>query len=133
MDSAHPMTRPIGITIVAIVFVIGLILNIAVGTDLLGLTDGTPASERGELAVPVGAVLLMSGVLELVAAYGLWTLRPWGWTLAVVLMAAAFVKNILQYLNDNSLLVAMVVSAIVPALILWYLFRPHVRSAFRRG
>jgi len=133
VDPAHPMTRPMGITIVAIVFVIGLILNIAVATDLLGLTGGIPASERGELAVPVGAVLLISGVLELVAAYGLWTLRPWGWTLAVVLMAAAFVKNILQYLNDNSLLIAMIVSAIIPALILWYLFRPHVRSAFRRG
>jgi uncharacterized membrane protein (DUF2068 family) len=103
-----------------------------VGTDLLGLSGATTASD-GDLAVPVGVLMLLSGALFLVDAYGLWALKAWGWTLAVVLMVLAFLLNLLQYLNDNTLLVPMLVSAVIPAVILWYLFQPDVRAAFDRS
>ena len=132
MSVAQTRTRPIGITILAVVALLGGLLNILVGTDLLGLSGATSASD-GSLAVPVGVLMLLSGALFLVDAYGLWALKAWGWTLAVVLMVLAFVLNLLQYLNDNTLLVPMVVSAVIPAVILWYLFQPSVKAAFDRS
>jgi hypothetical protein len=130
--SLAPRTRPIGITILAVVALLGGLLNILVGTDLLGLSGATTASDRGDLAVPVGILMLLSAALFLVDAYGLWALKAWGWTLAVVLMVLAFLLNLLQYLNDNTLLVPMLVSAVIPAAILWYLFQPNVKAAFDR-
>jgi hypothetical protein len=48
-------------------------------------------------------------------------------------MVLAFLLNLLQYLNDNTLLVPMLVSAVIPAVILWYLFQPDVKAAFDRS
>lgn len=131
MSVTQSRTRPIGITILAVVALLGGLLNILVGTDLLGLSGATTASD-GDLAVPVGILMLLSAALLIVDAYGLWALKAWGWTLAVVLMVLAFLLNLLQYVNDNTLLVPMLVSAVIPAAILWYLFQPNVKAAFDR-
>ena len=130
MERTGIRTRPAGVVIVAVVFVLGVGLNLAAADDLLGFAGSASGAVRGDLAVPIGTLLLIAAVLSLPTAYGVFAMTSWGWTLGVAMSAMAFVQNLLMYLNDNSLLVGMVVSAIVPALILWYLFRPHVRAAF---
>jgi hypothetical protein len=130
--SVQSNARPMGVTILVAVAVIGALFNFVVAADLLGIGGAIPAADRGSLAVPVGVIMLLSAVLLLLAAYGLWTISAWGWTLTVVLMVVGLVQNLLQYLNDNSLLVPMVVSALFAAAILWYLFQPSVRAAFGR-
>src|SRR5919106_3958080 len=127
----EPRGRPVGVTIVVAVFLIGALLNVLVGVDLLGISGELPSSERGPLAVPTGAVMLISALLLIIGAYGLWTLRPWGWTLGVVAMVAGLGLNLLQYLNNSALLVTMLVASLIPVVILWYLFQPQVRATFR--
>ena len=133
-ESTQPRSRPTGITILAVVAVIGGILSILVGQDLTGIgTASAGDTGLGGLASITGFLLLINGVLFFVLAYGLWGLRPWAWMLGVGLMVAGFVLNILQYLIDNDLLVSMLVTALIPAAILYYLFRPHVKAAFGRA
>ena len=130
MERTGIQTRPVGVVIVAVVSVLGVVLNFVAAVDLLGLAGSASAVARGPIAVPVGFLLLVAAALSLPTAYGVFAMTSWGWTLGVGMSAMAFVQNLLMYLNDNSLLVGMVTSAIVPTLILWYLFRPHVRAAF---
>ena len=130
MERTGIRTRPVGVVIVAAVFVLGAVMNLVAALDLLGFAGSAPGAVRGDLAVPVGWLLLIAAALSLPAAYGVFAMTSWGWFLGVGLHAMAFVQNLLMYLNDNSLLVGMVVTAIVPALILWYLFRPSVRALF---
>ena len=121
------------VIVVAIVYLLGAVLNVIAASDLFGFTAGNPAAARGPLAVPVGWLMLIWGLVSIPTAYGIFAMKPWGWTLGVATSVVGFVQNVAQYLNDTSLLIPMVVTAIVPALILWYLFRPHVRAAFGRS
>jgi hypothetical protein len=130
MERTGIRTRPIGVVIVAAVFVLGVGLNFVGAVDLLGLAGSASAVARSPIAVPLGWLLLIAAGLSVPTAYGIFAMTAWGWTLGVGMSVMAFVQNILQYLNDNSLLAGMVISAIVPTLILWYLFRPNVRAAF---
>jgi uncharacterized membrane protein (DUF2068 family) len=132
VESTTSPARPTGVVIVAIVFLLGALLNIVTSTDVLGIMGAGGARNPGDLDIPVGVLMLVSAVLLIIGAYGLWVLAPWGWMLGVVVMAAGLVLNVLQYLNDNTLLVPMLVSALIPVAILWYLFQPHVRAAFGR-
>jgi hypothetical protein len=132
-QSTQPRSRPTGITILAVVALISGILSILVSFDLTGIAASAGGIGLGGLATVTGFLMLISGVLFLVLAYGLWGMRPWAWTLGVGLMAASFVLNILQYINNNDLLVAMIVSALIPAAILYYLFQPQVKAAFGRA
>ena len=130
MERTGIRTRPIGVVILAVVFVLGAGLNFVAAVDLLGLAGSASAAARSPIAVPLGWLLLIAAAISLPTAYGVFAMTSWGWTLSVGMSAMVFVQNILQYLNDSSLLAGMVISAIVQTLILWYLFRPHVRAAF---
>jgi uncharacterized membrane protein len=71
--------------------------------------------------------------VNFVVAYGYWRLEPWAWPLGIVTWVATIVSSVLQYMNDNTILVSMAVSVIIALLVLYYLFRPHVRAAFGRA
>jgi hypothetical protein len=43
------------------------------------------------------------------------------------------VQALLQFMNDPNQLFNMVVSIAIAAVIIWYLYQPHVRAAFRRA
>ena len=122
--------RPMGITILAIVALLGGVLNLLVGSDLLGIGGATAASSLGTIA---GIVLVLTGIVNFAVAYGYWRLEPWAWLLGVVTWVAAIVSSVLQYMNDNTILVSMAISVIIAVLVLVYLFRPQVRAAFGRA
>ena len=128
------MQRPTGVTVLAILAAIGGVFGILGGLALVGFGGVAAAGgvAGGGLATIVGLLLLAYGVLALVLAYGFWTLKPWAWTLGVGLQAAGIVINILQFVNDSRQLVSAIVSIAISALILWYLFQPHVKAAFGR-
>ena len=42
-------------------------------------------------------------------------------------------QAVLQYMNNNTQLVNMVISIAIAGVILWYLFQPHVKAAFGRA
>jgi uncharacterized membrane protein len=108
------MKRPTGVTIIAVLAAIG---------GVFGLLA----------ALVAGLLVLAYAVLSLVIAYGFWTLQPWAWPLGIGVQVLGIVQALLQFMNDPNQLFNMVVSIAIAAVIIWYLYQPHVRAAFRRA
>lgn len=109
--------RPLGVTIIAILVAIGGVLEIIGGLLILSII---PA-----LAI----VVLILGVLSLVLAWGLWTLKPWAFWATVILEVINLIQGIIGLVQGQG---SSVLSLIVPIIILLYLFMDrNVRAAFR--
>src|SRR5712692_11676826 len=102
--------RPLGITIIAIVIGIQAIFSIIT-------------------ALQFGAIIaIILGILKLLLAWGLWTLQPWAFWMAVVLEAIDIINDLFSLGQGASVIVSLIFSA----LILVYLLRDQsVRAAFR--
>jgi hypothetical protein len=87
-----------------------------------GLLDGG--------AIAVGAVLLGLGVLSSIVAYSLLTGKSWAWTLTVVLAIVSVVLNAISLVAGN---VGAIVSIAISAVILYYIYRPHVKAYFGKA
>jgi hypothetical protein len=79
----------------------------------------------------IALVLLATGLSELVFAYGAWALRPWAWTLGVVLEIAVIVLALLQLGRLEP--VRHIATIVIAGVVLWYLSTPRVRAAFGRS
>src|SRR5205085_8869720 len=67
--------RPLGITIIAILLFISAVIEIIGGiSSVIGTTPTGTISD-----VLLGWFPLAMGVIELVLAWGLWTLKPWAY------------------------------------------------------
>ena len=93
-----PRTRPLGVTILAI-----LTILVGIGLLLLGLlviavsTFITVfAPMFGLPLVAIGALVLLVGILLLVSGFGLLKLRMWAWWLAIISFVLAGVSSILS-------------------------------------
>jgi uncharacterized membrane protein (DUF2068 family) len=127
------MQRPTGVTIIAVLAAIGGIFGLLASLVLLGLGAAGTASGLGGLAFVAGIIVLAYAVLSLVLAYGFWTLKSWAWPLGVGVQVLGIVQAVLQFMNDSSQVVSLVISLAIAAVILWYLYQPHVKTAFGRA
>ena len=105
--------RPLGVTIIAILTVIGGLIFLSSGLVLL--------------IVGIGVILLALGFAYLVMAYGLWQGRRWAWTITLILMVIGIIVAIASIVAGNG---ASIVSIIIHAVIIYYLFRPNVKAFF---
>jgi uncharacterized membrane protein (DUF2068 family) len=126
------MQRPTGVTIIAVLSAIGGVLGLLASLALLGLGAAGAAGGLGGLAFVAGIIVLAYSVLSLVLAYGFWFLKPWAWPLGVGVQAVGILQAVLQFMNNTSQFVSLVISLAIAGLILWYLFQPHVKAAFGR-
>jgi hypothetical protein len=124
--------RPTGVTVLAVAAVaLGVLALLAAGA-LWNASEGLallPRVHGGERFVAL--VLLVAGLCELVLAYGVWTLRPWAWTLGVALEIVVIVLAVLQLGRLEP--VRHIITITIGAITLWYLTRPRVRAAFGRS
>lgn len=114
--------RPMGITIIAVLAVIGGAINAFNGIQLIGLGIG---SFIGILAL----LVLVLGVAELAFGYGAWTLQPWAWQLGVGVAGGLILLNIL-FIIAGAPITSVIISMIVAAALLYYLFTPEIKRAF---
>lgn len=111
--------RPFGVSILALLAVIGAGLGLILALSILG---GVATGDPG----PVGFVVIVAiTVLLVIEADGLWALAWWAWPLAVLAWTAASVQALLA-LGRGTLDTNLVVGPLV----LLYLFQGHVRAAF---
>ena len=108
--------RPTGVTILAAVASISVVFGLIA---LVGGLGGAPG------ALPVGAILTIVGA---VTVYGLWNLRRWAWPLALVLWVLSTVDALLLLSNGT-----FNTNLIVGPLVILYLMRVDIRTAFGRG
>ncbi len=135
--------RPTGITLLALIYIALAILSLLWSLFVFGFggvtaTFGTLFGAQNLAASGVNNVVsgtlgIVTAVVELVVAFGLWKLRPWAWLLAIVAVGLNVISGVLGMFNGGLwTLCCGLFGLIIPAGILIYLLRPEVRKAFGR-
>ena len=124
--------RPLGITIIAILLLISAVIEIIGG---ISSVIGSPPT--GSLSdVLLGWFPLVLGIIELVLAWGLWTLKPWAYWGTLVVEIVIILVHFFGFLGlprTHSAL-AIISGGIVSIIIVIYLLVDrNVRRAFQTG
>ncbi len=139
--------RPTGVIFLAVVAAITGVADVLAGLGDIGIAGGF-LSDHGfgdtldGIMTVVGLALVAVGVLGLATAYGLWGGHNWAWLItrlwASLCIIAGVVGAGLSLLGGTltSQIVGAIIgstgTAVVAAIVLWYLYRPHVKAAFGR-
>jgi hypothetical protein len=156
---ATPKPRPTGVTIIAILNIFGGIIMLFGGLALLaagiifpslprsafedesltingsltgsGMSiSGIPPSFIGGAAIAIAGVLVAIGIVSFVVAYGLLKGRGWAWTVTIILSIISIVLNAISIATGN---IDGVISIIISGIILYYLYRAHVKAYFGKA
>ncbi|HEY0755244.1 MAG TPA: DUF2127 domain-containing protein [Ktedonobacteraceae bacterium] len=111
-------TRPLGITIIAIIAAVFGILGIIGGLLLL------------QASTILGVITVVFGLLEFVIAWGLWNLRTWAFWATVIVETLALLNGIFTFTQGRA--TNAIIGIVIPLVILIYMFADrNVRAAFR--
>ena len=123
--------RPTGVTVIAILVIISGVTAIAFGAvfgALLGSFLGSMGSDvfgtEGAIVGAIGGIAIILGILSFVMAWGLLKGKPWAWTVTLILS----IINLIFALPSTN-----IVGLIINAVVLYYLFRPHVKAYFQKS
>jgi uncharacterized membrane protein (DUF2068 family) len=146
--------RPTGVTVLAVLAILGAIALLFSGTVLIGLglllgtltasADITRAITNAgypglgslgigtlsALIIALGAVILILGILYLAVGIGFFGGKRWAWNLGIIVSVIGIVLDIIQMIGGNY---GSVLSLIISLLIIYYLTRPHVKVFFGKG
>jgi hypothetical protein len=145
--------RPLGVTVIAILNVIGGIMMMLGGiTAVTGgavlsnmspetLQQGIPGTGMEALSsvstsvlgggvIVVGAILIGLAIFSFVVAWGLLKGREWAWTATVVLSVISIVFGVISLVAGNWL---SIINIIISGIIIYYMYRPHVKAYFGKG
>ena len=129
------MQRPTGITILAILAIIGGAFALLGGIGAIGLGGAAAAGGAGGaggLVAILGFVLIVVGALELAFGVGAWQLKPWAWTLGIAAQGLSLVLALLNIIGGQGI-GSQIVGILISAAILYYLMTPPVKQAFGRA
>lgn len=131
--------RPTGVTILAVLQFIGGFISLILGISSLffgGLIIASDAAatagteiDPGPIMLIAGVIALFSGVLGLLAGYGLFTLKGWGWQLALTFAIVNIIHNVLG-LFQGVRIPGAIVGIVISGLIVYYLMTYSVKQAF---
>lgn len=145
--------RPTGVTILAVLSILGAIAFLLGGAGLIvvGLVIGTYAGSQltnqitssgysalasltaGTIALvftAIGAILLILGFLYLAVAVGFLGGKGWAWTLGLIGYIIGIVLNIVQIAFGSY---SSAAGLIIGIIIVYYLTRPRVKAFFGKG
>ncbi len=107
--------RPLGVTIIAILAILGGIGSLVGGIALVAI-------------IPLlGAALIIIGLVYFGVAYGLWQGLKWAWIITLIVTVLAFISGLGSIIVGN---VGAAIPVIINAIIIYYLFRPNVKAYF---
>ena len=140
-----PRRRPRGVSIIAVLvaiqgiffLILGILALVAVivaatstGTTVNGyaITGATVSIVAGVLA----GVFLVVGLVSLLLAWGLWTLKRWAFWATVIIEIISLLNSVLAFTQPHANFWSAAVGMIIPIVILVYFFADaNVRAAFR--
>jgi hypothetical protein len=132
MQNVSTARRPLGITIIAILMFISAVIEIIGGlTSVIGNPPTGTASD-----VLLGWFPLVLGVVTLIMAWGLWTLKPWAYWGTLVVEIVNILIHFFGFLGlpKTHSALAVVSGGIISIIIVIYLLVDrHVRRAFQVG
>jgi hypothetical protein len=85
----------------------------------------------GGLGIVFGVVLVAIAIVSFVVAYGLLKGKGWAWTVSIILSIISIVWNAITLVTAANF--GGIISIIISGVILYYLFRPHVKAYFGKG
>jgi uncharacterized membrane protein (DUF2068 family) len=112
--------RPIGVTIIALLAILGGIAFLASGFGTLFI----PLA-----GIFIGSGLFILGLAYLLMAYGLWKGKGWAWTLTLILSGIGIIVGIGSIVVGN---LGSIFHIIINAIIIYYLYRPNVQAFFNK-
>lgn len=131
------LSRPTGVTILAVLQTITSILSVIAGltalfareaiSQQLNSATNVPPELVAGLPVWLGWVFLLSGALGLVLAWGLFTLKGWAWLLTLIFQGLNILSNLTSFGSNPG---GAVIGIVIAAVIIYYLLRPEVKRAF---
>jgi hypothetical protein len=96
------------------------------GFDWFGVLGDLPKYESVGLW---GWLAIGSGVIYLLAAFGLWSLQPWAWLFAMIVAGFSLFEAVLAFFQFPGSGIAFGM-ALMPVIILFYLNSAYVKEAF---
>lgn len=127
--------RPTGVSILAILDILGGILAVLLGGVLAarsgsGLLNSVGFSGFTGLVTAIGGGVVIAGLLAIFVGWGMWTGKGWAWIVALILAGLGVLGGLgsLAFGSTSAL-----VSLVIDVIIVWYLFRPHVKAYFGRA
>ena len=141
----NSVARPTGITILAILALIGGIFGALAGLALLfggaligGAIGGAEGVAFGGFAFILGLITLAGAGLYLAFAYGSWTAKTYGWALGIIGALWSIVTQAITVLLSGDIVGTLIsfstiVSLAIPIIILYYLNTPNVKAYFGRA
>ena len=118
MQRLTTRSRPLGVTIIAVIMAVLGIFDIIGGIVIMGSYS------------TLGIITLIIGVLYLILAWGLWTLQTWAFWGTVILAVLTIINGIFGI--GGGVPATGIVSLILAIVVLIYMFADrNVRAAFR--
>jgi len=138
MENAMANRRPLGVTIISVILAIQGIFELLLGifAILAIFAAGHAISGRTGTVVDVlggtlGGIALVVGLLTLIFAIGLWTLKRWAFWLTVIIEFVSLVRHALEFTHPTTSTLNIVLGMIIPVVVLLYfLVDTNVRAAF---
>ncbi len=132
MQNVSTARRPLGITIIAILLFISAVIEIIGGISSVSgnVPTGTLSS------VLLGWFPLILGIIELVLAWGLWTLKSWaywGTLIAEIVIILVHFFGFMGLPRTHSALAVISGGIVSIIIVLYLLIDRNVRRAFRTG
>jgi len=135
--------RPTGVTVLAILEILGGLAGLVGGAALIGVAALVSSSNFATLypqlagigsvstlLYALGALALIFGILGLVLGIGFLGGKGWAWTLGIVVGILNIVVSIAETAIGFS---SNIIGIIFPIIIIYYLMRPHVKAFFGKG
>lgn len=139
------IARPTGVSILAILALIGGIFGLLGGLALIaggaligGAVGGAEGAAFGGFAFVLGVITLGGAVLYLAFAYGSWTAKAYGWALGIIGALWGIVTQVISVVLSGDIVgnlfsVSTIISVAIGAVILYYLNTPAVKAYFGRS
>lgn len=150
--------RPVGVTIIAILAIIGGILLLFGGIAFVALApilsqintidDNSSNSTFSlningtDVTVPkntlfifggflgiIGGALIVIGIAGFVVAWGLLTGKGWAWIVTIIVAIISIILNLIVVISGG---LENIIGLIIYGIIIYYLYRPSVKSYFGR-
>jgi hypothetical protein len=146
--------RPLGVTIVSILMIVNGIILVGGGVwaayfipnlitpqltgDLSNLTAGNQLSPQISTTITgaiVGVVMVTAGIaialgiVSFVLSLGLLKGKGWSWIITVILAIISLVFSIIGLASGS---IPNIISIIINGVILYYMYRPEIKSYFGR-
>lgn len=130
--------RPLGVTLLAILSIIVVVLFFVVATMWMYLGSFTIIGF--EFAAVTVLIYMFGGIINLALAYGLWNGKYWAWVLLLFFLIMAifgglisFVSYIFVFAASSSTILISIIDVILSVLIIYYITRPHVKAFFGKS